>query len=339
MSPSPDVSALPIHAPWFDAPLTRAREARRTGQLPQSLLVHADPGAGGLQFARRLAQLLLCEGEGEVPCGRCRHCTRIAAGQHPDVVHVGLEEDSSQIKVEQVREGLASLETTSYEGRGSVLVFAPAEALNVASANAMLKTLEEPRRDAYLMLVASQPSMLPATVRSRCLRLRVGAPAAEQALDWLQQHRPSQAWPAALQVLGVAPYEALEADPAALQKLRDETWELFSELRRGGVDIVRTAETWGRGEEYVWRLRCLENCLTGLALRQGTGRRETQEMRPAAHLSAPDLDINIGTVLTLLDQLVELRQQAASPLNKGLALERFLWRLSWAVARQAGRGA
>jgi hypothetical protein len=61
-------------------------------------------------------------------------------------------------------------------------------------------------------------------------------------------------------------------------------------------------------------------------------------MRPAAHLSGPELDINIGAVLTLLDQLIDLRQQAATPLNKGLALERFLWRLGWATARQTGKG-
>jgi DNA polymerase-3 subunit delta' len=329
---------LPDTAPWFDAPLARAAAAREAGQLPQSLLVHTDPGAGGFAFVRRLTQLLLCEAADARPCGVCRSCERVAAGAHPDARVVSLEEESKQIKVEQVREALALLESTSYEGRGSVLVFIPAEALNIASANALLKTLEEPRRDAYLILVASQPSLLPATVRSRCLRLRLAAPTYDEALAWLQQERPSPSWPAALQVLGVAPFAALADDPAGLQRLRDETWRVLADLPRGGVDVVRTAEAWSRSGDLLQRLSCLENCLTGLALRGGARLGDSAEMRPAAHLSGPELDINIGAVLTLLDQLIDLRQQAATPLNKGLALERFLWRLGWATARQTGKG-
>jgi hypothetical protein len=62
-------------------------------------------------------------------------------------------------------------------------------------------------------------------------------------------------------------------------------------------------------------------------------------MRNAAHLSGPEFDINIGTTLALMDQLTEIRQQAAFPLNKGLALERFLWRLVRAgAARQTLKG-
>jgi hypothetical protein len=103
--------------------------------------------------------------------------------------------------------------------------------------------------------------------------------------------------------------------------------------------VVRTAEQWGRGGDFLQRLACLENCLTGLALRRGGRQSLSSEMRTAAHLSGPELDINIGTILALLDQLIEIRQQASLPLNKGLALERFLWRLARAAAvRQASTG-
>ena len=321
-------------APWFAEPMARVREAHAAGHLAQSLLVHADPGAGGMAFAHRVAQLLLCEGAADAaPCGRCRHCVRIAAGTHPDVTAVTPIEDSKQIRVEQVREVLGELSLTSYEGRASVRLFAPAEAINVQAANALLKTLEEPRRDAYLLLVAAQPSLLPATVRSRCLRLRVAAPSYDAALAWLQAMQPSSAWPAALQVTGVAPFDALGHDPAALQNLRDDTWALLRDASRG-LDVVRTAETWGRDPALAWRLNCLENCLTGQALRWGAQLGQSVEMRPAAHLSAPELDINIATVLGLLQHVQELRLQIASPLNKGLALERLFWRFGTAAARR-----
>ena len=327
--------APPLDAPWFDAPLGRVIEARARGQLGQSLLIHSHPGAGGLAFTRRIAQVLLCERGGEDACGECRGCMRVGAGQHPDLIEVRPIEDSKQIRIDQVREVIEGLAMSSYEGRGTVVTFDPADSMNEHAANALLKNLEEPRRDAWLLLVATQPSVLPATIRSRCLQLRLEAPSFDDALAWLQRLQPSRAWPAALQVLGVAPYDALQLDPGMLEHLRDDTWRTLEELRRGGMDVVRTAEIWGKGADFPQRLACLENCLTGLALRRGAREGKTSEMRLAAHLSGPELDINIGTILALLDHLKEIRQQAASPLNKGLALERFLWRLSRAVARQA----
>lgn len=326
--------SLPLDAPWFEAPLARVRAAKSRAQLGQSLLIHADPGAGAAPFARRVAQALLCECADEAGCGQCRGCVRVATGQHPDCLEVGPIEDSKQIRIEQVREIIDALAMSSYEGRATVVVFDPADSMNESAANALLKNLEEPRRDAYLLLVATQPSLLPATIRSRCLRIRLPAPGFDDAIAWLQQQRPSRSWAAALQVLGLAPYDALVADPDALLALRDETWGTLQQLPRGMVDVVRTAELWGRGADFLHRLSCLENCLTGLALRRGAGEGDSSEMRPAAHLSGPELDINIATTLALLDHLRELRQQASSPLNKGLALERFLWRLTRAAARQ-----
>jgi DNA polymerase III subunit delta' len=334
---------LPLDAPWFDAALTRVAQARARAQLPQSLLIHAQPGAGGIELARCIAQLLLCEqidaGAGEArACGQCRGCARVAAGTHPDYSEIEPLEDSRQIRIDQVREVLDELAMSSYEGRATVMVFAPAEAINHAAANALLKNLEEPRRDAYLILVASLPSTLPATIRSRCLRLALAAPAQEEALAWLQRHRPSEHWAGALEVLGRAPYEALLSDPAELVRLRDETLRTVEELRRGSLDVVRTAEQWAKGANFLHRLACLENYLTGLALRRAGRQGDSSEMRPVAHLSGPELDINIGTSLALLDQLAEIRQQASLPLNKGLALERFLWRFTRAAIRQPQRG-
>ena len=152
---------LPLDAPWFEEPLSRIAQARSRGQLPQSLLVHAHPGAGGAEIARRMAQLLLCEAESPEArlrgCGECRGCQRVATGAHPDYFEVE-PEDSKQIRIDQVRDVLEELSVSSYEGRATVVVFSPAEAINTAAANALLKNLEEPRRDAYLVLITSQPS-------------------------------------------------------------------------------------------------------------------------------------------------------------------------------------
>jgi DNA polymerase-3 subunit delta' len=312
-----------IDLPWLQGAAAQLLRAQAAGRLPHALLLHESPGVGGTQFATWVAQLVLCAGDTPA-CGRCSACTRVARGEHPDLLLVPPDPESKlgQIIVDQVRDIGARLALSSYEGRGSCAVFLPADAMNRAAANALLKTLEEPRAGAHLVLLTSTPALLPATVRSRCQTLRLPAPTREQALAWLdKQQGPIGAdWSAVLDVLGIAPLEALASNPAQLKALRDDTLRVLSDARQGTLDVIRVADQWAR-DELPLRLRCIENCLTTrlLAMRAGT------------HLSAGSLDINIGAALGLLDDVRELRRQLGTSLNKPLALERQLWRLNAAA--------
>ena len=203
--------ALPL--PWLAAPLAAALATQRG----HALLVHGASGVGALPFALVLAQAWLCEvadaaaGEGAVPparpCGRCGSCRLVQSRVHPDLlvllpenlrrVHEwpladdkgdgddGKRKPSRQIRIDEVR-GLIDWTTrTSARGRGKVAVLHPAEALNLQSANALLKTLEEPPAGTRLVLTAADPVLLLPTVRSRCQRLPLPAPPAAQAAAWL----------------------------------------------------------------------------------------------------------------------------------------------------------
>ncbi len=152
-------------------------------------LIHEAPGAGGEWLALWAARLVLCEHPERAPCGQCRACRRVLARAHPDLSFLGLEEDSKQIRIEQVRELSAELALTSHGGGYKVAIVTPADALNRFAANALLKTLEEPPARTLLILVVTQPSRLPATVLSRCQRLRVRAPQRAQSLAWLEAAR------------------------------------------------------------------------------------------------------------------------------------------------------
>ena len=321
--------------PWLTGASERLQQARDTGRLPASLLIHEDVGAGGRALAEHVVQLVLCP-EAAAPCGRCASCRRVQKAEHPDF-HLVLpdpELKTDRISVDQVRAVGATLALSSYEGQGSCVVLAPADAMTREAANALLKTLEEPRPHAHLVLLTSQPSRLPATIRSRCLVLRARSPDRATALEWLQASRPAARgdWEAVLDVLGVAPLEALDHDPPTLRALRDDVVATVKDALGGRMDIVRVADRWTR-DELPLRLRAVENCLTRLALEGGQGGRQGAEMRPGTHLSGGDPDINIATALRLIDDVRELqRQMAATGLNKPLAVERHLWRLSGARA-------
>jgi DNA polymerase III subunit delta' len=306
--------------PWLMPAAAKLRAARQAGRLPPALLIHEAQGVGAFALAIHAAQLLFCS-DANAPCGQCSHCRRVGQGEHPDflVVRPDPESKLGQITVDQVRALSEQLALSSYEGRGTCVVLHPAEALNRNAANALLKTLEEPRADAHIMLVTTAPSLLPATLRSRCQKLVVPAPDRAMALAWLSDQKPAHKadWPAVLEVLGLAPVEALAADVRQILAIRADIQQALQDARRGLLDVVRTAEGWAK-DELPLRLRGIENCLTGqvLAMRSGT------------RLQDGPLDINIAKAMRLLDDLRELRRALATSLNKPLALERHLWQLN-----------
>ena len=311
--------------PWLAAAQDQLRAAHRAGRTPHGLLIHEAPGTGGSLLATWFAQLILCAGE-PAPCGQCASCRRVAVREHPDFIALNPDAESKlgQITVDQVRAVSEQLSLSSYEGRGTVVVIEPAHALNRNASNALLKTLEEPRRDAHLVLVTGSPSLLPATVRSRCLRLSLPIPDRELALTWLTGEQPQHRshWPAVLEVLGIAPLEAVRSDVPRLLALRDEVLQILRDAAAGRIDVLRVAESWAK-DDLALRLTCIENCLTARVL----------AMRAGARLQDGGLDINIGPALRILDDVRRLQGQLATSLNKPLAVEDQLWRMNMRAGR------
>ena len=91
------------------------------------------------------------------------------------------------IPVDRIRALIEWVQLTSHRGRAKVAIIAPAENMNLAAANALLKTLEEPPPATYLILVSHQPGRVPATLRSRCRRMAAPRPETKVAERWLAQ--------------------------------------------------------------------------------------------------------------------------------------------------------
>ena len=136
------------------------------------------------ETAQRLAAAMLCESGGERPCGECRHCRKVFAGIHPDVISVAPGVDDKgrkrrEILVDQVRFISADAQVMPNEARVKVYVVHDADRMNAAAQNALLKLLEEPPASAAFVLCAANPALLLPTVRSRCVLIRRNADAAE----------------------------------------------------------------------------------------------------------------------------------------------------------------
>jgi DNA polymerase-3 subunit delta' len=255
------VSAL---APWQQRVLDGALASLAEGRLGHALLFAGAARMGKLAVAEQLAARLLCATPGAdgLACGDCRGCRLMAAGTHPDFKLVSFipndkgDKLRSEIIVDQMRDLGHWFSLTPQMGGAQVALVSPAHALNTNAANALLKTLEEPARDRYLLLVTDHPGRLPATIRSRCQRLAFRPPARAEAEAWLrtQGHegtRLASALDAARGHPGVAA-DWLEAGGLAL---RAEVANELNALGDGRQTPVALAQRWLGDERAELRLR------------------------------------------------------------------------------------
>lgn len=251
-------------APWQQRIYAQACAALDAGRLGHALLFAGPARLGKRAVAERLAQRLLCEqrrADGE-PCSECRGCRLLAAGTHPDyqfVTFVPNKEGTrlrTEIVIDQIRSVSERLSLTPQYGGAQIALIDPAEAINHAASNALLKTLEEPVSGRYLWLVTAHPARLSATIRSRCQKLEFRLPAQNEALAWLRarghaETAAGEALDAARGHPGLA-HEWLEGNGFALRR---EVAGDLAKLARGEVSVADTAQRWAGDEDLELRLR------------------------------------------------------------------------------------
>jgi DNA polymerase III subunit delta' len=213
--------------PWQHGIASTALGAR--ARWPHALLLAGRRGVGKHVLAMHFARSLLCESplSGGGACGVCPSCAYVATGSHPDlrvIEPVVFDADGNAtavdvITVDRIRELTEFIQLSTHRLGAKVAVLTPAEAMNPAAANALLKTLEEPPSGTYLLLVSHQPGRLVATVRSRCRVLDVVEPDPAMSAQWLVDHHVQKA-PLLLAEAGGAPLLALELADDVVQRDR-----------------------------------------------------------------------------------------------------------------------
>lgn len=243
------------------------RSALRTDSVHHAWLFAGPEGVGKELTAIGFAQALTCPERPNEGCGECASCGRITRRNHPDVQWLMPEDEqvargfagrsdftgvpSREIKVEQIRALQERLAFRALEGERKVAIIASAHLMNKQAQNALLKTLEEPPRGTVLVLIASSPDSLEATIRSRCTRAHFGPLPEAFIAERLEQERkldPQSALLAA--VLGAGSLSrAMQVDTKALAKRREivESFEQLSFSDAGA--LLGFAESFGSSRE------------------------------------------------------------------------------------------
>ncbi len=325
--------------PWLDPLWERLCAARAADRLPHALLIAGPRGVGKRRLAGQLARALLCtdpDARGRA-CGRCTDCRLAAAGSHPDLLQVAPdpESKSGEIAIEAIRALAERTSLTPSRAGRKLILIDPADRLNSAAANALLKTLEEPAGAALLCLIAEQPGRLPATIRSRCQWLKVPVPPAAVALAWLAPRMGLDAAEAAgrLQIAYGAPLRALgELDGVLLEQRRTLLNGLLG-IARGERDPVGEAGAWnGLGARLSLDSLAGWLCdLLRLKVSAEPPRLDDPQARGAFEGLAGRIDG--AQVHRLLRRVLEARGLADSTVNPLLTLESLL--IEWSFVTQA----
>ena len=173
--------------PWQERQWQAIERLLDNGRLPHALLLSGPAEMGKKAFAMALVARLLCASPGAGrACGICKSCTLINGDVHPDFYLLEPEDMGKSISVASIREVTSFAAKTALLGAWRAVLVAPAEAMTLSAANALLKTLEEPGNNTLLVLVHHQQGDLLATISSRCQSLLFPVPASVIALEWLE---------------------------------------------------------------------------------------------------------------------------------------------------------
>lgn len=291
--------------------------------LPHSLLLTGLSGLGKLDFAKAFAHSLFCkqlDTDGH-SCGQCKPCHLIQAGTHPDYHMIMPEEKSKVIKIDQIRSFCDVMARKSQLGGYRLAILCPAESMNTNAANALLKTLEEPGEQTVIMLVTSQPSNLPATIRSRCQKIEFHLPDRDIAKDWLEEQGVTGDIDLLLNLSQNTPLNALKAFKEDHLQERARFITDFIGLKQGLQDPLKLADKWNKQHPQ----QCLEWLMSWvmdlIRLKSNIDEQQINNKDIKQHLQPLAKAVDLHNLFSYQDKLQNAKRQLTTQVNSQLLLE------------------
>ncbi len=319
--------SMVLNAPWI------ARQATDLlAQKGHAWLLQGPSGLGQYDLALALVSAWLCEKpSAHGACGDCPSCHAIAVRTHadlavlmPETVMIELgwplsekaqdeidkktRKPSKEIRVDAMRDAVEFSQRTDARGRGKAVLVFPAERMNTITANALLKTLEEPPGDVRFVLATEAGHLLLPTIRSRCLGHTMKWPEPDEALAWLTgQDLPPPVAQALLRSAGGRPTDVLRQAEAGLSP---DWWAALPKAMHQG-DARHLFEL-----SPAQAIDALQKLCHDLVLRQ-TG--AAPRFFDAGQL--PACSASVAVLTDWFKRLMQSARTAEHPFNAGLMLE------------------
>jgi DNA polymerase-3 subunit delta' len=225
------------------------RSAMKRERVPHAYLFHGIQGVGKKTTAQALAAALNCRENNADYCGRCPSCIKAGRHTHPDIALI--EPEGIFIKIDRIRDLQNQIQFRPFEGRKKVFILADADRMNDASANALLKTLEEPSPSNILILTTSRVHKLPQTIISRCQKLRFRPLRPEVVVSFLIDTVSMDAEKARIVAssAGGSIGRALEIRKESFLDFKQEAVGILSAAGRTSLDMIFLADSFGKDRD------------------------------------------------------------------------------------------
>jgi DNA polymerase III subunit delta' len=329
-----------------------------SGRLPGALLFAGEEGIGKKRFALEVARALNCRApQDNEACGVCASCVRSAKLNYPlredadewtqiiwtDHPDVGLVVAPKRVlRVEQMRQIEKEANFRPFEGKARVFLIDEADKLNDASANALLKVLEEPPRTSYLILITARPAMLLPTILSRCQMIRFSPLRPAEIESYLVKNEKVDTKTARLRAraAGGSIGRALSGDLVTFTSQRKAMLKVLNALVLSGdrAQLLRSAEQLNEAQyrdEFEERLDVLETLVRdawmlslGVAPEQLVNEDLLGELQEIAH------KIDSIRAADWILQIEDLREQMIVNVNRKVTTDALFLVMAGDVAAQ-----
>ena len=186
---------MPFQNIWgHEKQVSILQSAMARNRMPHAYLFCGMEGVGKKTTALVVAKAMNCQKGRFDACDTCPSCLKIDHRNHPDVIRI--EPEGQFIRIQEIRDLQDQMKFRPFEGGKRVIILVDADKMNSIAANALLKTLEEPTRNNFLILISSRPYQLPMTILSRCQQLRFNPLNRETVFQYLQECQGHEVFPA-----------------------------------------------------------------------------------------------------------------------------------------------
>ncbi len=329
-----------------------------TGRLPGALLFTGEEGIGKRLFALEVARALNCRSpKDNEACGDCPPCKRIFKLNYPqredaeewtqiiwtDHPDVGLVIAPKRVlRVEQMRQIEREANFRPFEGKARVFLIDDADKLNDASANALLKVLEEPPKTSYLILITARPAMLLPTILSRCQMIRFSPLTPDEIESHLVKNKLVDAKTARLRARasGGSMGRALSGDLVTFTSQRKAMLKVLNALvvSQDRSQLLRSAEQLNEAqykEEFEERLDVLETLIRDAwMLSLGVESRQLVNEDLLEELTEISRKIDPSRAADWILQIEDLREQLIVNVNRKITTDALFLVMAGDVAAQ-----
>lgn len=321
---------LDLMLPWQNDVWSLLAEYLSGGRPPQALLITGQSGLGKFHLAKQLSQTLVCQQRQDngMACSNCLACQLFLAQTHPDTLIIQPEDSGKWITIKHIRELLEVLTLKPHYEQYRAVIINPAQQMNLAATNALLKCLEEPPKRTLIILVADRVASLTATIVSRCQQLSLKVPAIELTKHWLKSVDITDNIDALINATAGMPFLIYRYANENLLATRKTCFANWCAIAKQQVSPIQIAKLWfmlATDDLLAW----LQSWIVDLIKLQSTQYNtamlvNTDLLKPLLALAEK---LKTKDMFIFYDLLIISRQRLQTQLNKQLIFEEIL--INW----------